>query len=90
MNVNNLPNDLLAHILSYLIPCDLYAFSKVEFTESTHVNDRTQYDKLLKVSLSNSLNQLLKTSNTKFKCHNPLESFVALTERLPEGSLCIR
>ena len=90
MNVKNLPNDLVAHILSYLIPCDLYALSKVEFRGPTQLYDHTQYDKLMKVSLSNSLNQLLRTSKTKFKCHNPLESFVALTERLPDGSLCIR
>ena len=63
-----LPDDSLYHVLSYLTPCDLRAFSKIlPHASQLHLNCNSNA-KLMKATLSNSLNQLLKGSEVEFKC----------------------
>ena len=85
-----LPDDSLYHVLSYLTPCDLRAFSKIlPHASQLHLNCNSN-TKLMKATLSNSLNQLLKGSEVEFKCSSPLKSFVELTNKVPPGTVCIR
>ena len=81
---NVLPEDALKKIVSYIPPCDVFNLCRA-------YPDDIQKDKgLLLWSLECSLNLALKSSSTKFKSSDPLQSFCNMTDYSPRGSIVLR
>ena len=84
MVLNNLPEDTLKNVTSYLLPSDVFNLCM------SYPTDEKRYKPLLIGSLGNSLRRVMGSGSVKFRSSDPLQSFCDMTEFSPRGSIVLR